>query len=219
MDRKNSVIQIGDYICAYNTVDFCYRVFPKKDISSNQGKCIYSKKMNINTEKYLKAFIAQLENASEMFLMNVDWMISSVCNMRCPYCFANCTGDITDLKIAKKNADILNSMNLLHITLSGGEPTLNPYLEDIIQLLNEEIAITIDTNGINLDQYERLLSTLKARKCNLRITIDSISDHTLQSIRPSKNGTAYFSKIDEAISFFMVNDIPIMIHTVVSKKI
>lgn len=88
--------------------------------------------------------------------------VTTYCNLRCPYCFAD---DM--IEQTHKNIDLDQFRRILqwiartpnnHIGIIGGEPTLHPQFSEILKEVNNytrelRTSCTIFTNGIHLDQY------------------------------------------------------------------
>lgn len=85
--------------------------------------------------------------------------LNRVCNLRCKWCYAKDTGyhtqDTMPLKVAKDIVDLCKGLKFRHLKLIGGEPTLYPYLFDLIAYTNsKQIKAGFLTNGIMLnDRY------------------------------------------------------------------
>lgn len=95
------------------------------------------------------------------------WLeLTTYCQLNCPGCYRglfnkNAKRFNEDLNNLKKQVDFLvKSRNIQTISLSGGEPLLYPYLNELVEYIAEKkIRIKIYTNGILLN--EKLLSRLK----------------------------------------------------------
>jgi organic radical activating enzyme len=88
--------------------------------------------------------------------IRIGWYVCTICQIKCPYCTtAKYIGN--GHLFSKRNADIfLDNLSKLnkpcHITITGGEPTLNPYLKYIIERLNKIESVQtyeVFTNGLN----------------------------------------------------------------------
>ena len=87
------------------------------------------------------------------------------CNLRCPYCFAREFVDAKSGDISLDNfntaLEFLTKDNAIHLGLIGGEPTLHPQFEEILQQVIDHpkvSAATVFTNGVLLDRYTDLLA-------------------------------------------------------------
>lgn len=88
------------------------------------------------------------------------------CNIRCPFC-QNSTLIPMDAKNLISEDEIFNYLNLRKniisgVTISGGEPTLQPDLESFIDKVKElGLKIKLDTNGLNTRLLEKLIENQK----------------------------------------------------------
>lgn len=108
-------------------------------------------------------------------------MLTYRCNLKCSYCFANEFVNKTSTDMTLENFDkaieFLTRAGGTAIGLIGGEPTLHPQFDQIMErlILNRKIQeVTLYTNGILLDQYIKLLVNPKVRilvNCNSPETI------------------------------------------------
>ena len=107
--------------------------------------------------------------------------LTNKCNLNCLHCWAFSNKkrllflDPFKLLFFIKE---LKYLGLKHVSLSGGEPTLYPYIEFIIdKLLEENLSITLTTNGvIELNYYNKLFKStyqfLEKSHFIIRISID-----------------------------------------------
>lgn len=82
--------------------------------------------------------------------MVVGWELLDRCNLRCPFCYI--TGHSSEpmvyLKEAKPVLDDLLAKGMLHVTLTGGEPTVHPDFQAIYTYLKEKgCLVEFYTNG------------------------------------------------------------------------
>ena len=108
-------------------------------------------------------------------------MLTDVCNLRCPYCFANefVNKDANEISIEnfKKALDfIATDPNEKSVGLIGGEPTIHSKFKEILKLLIEDprfLRVTLYTNGIKIDQF---VDELAHPKFHLLINCNDASD-------------------------------------------
>ena len=78
----------------------------------------------------------------------INWLIEERCNLDCIYCFAD---DKMENNETRENiletANHILDLGFMNVGLSGGEPTINPYLKDVIETFKGKCSINIDTNG------------------------------------------------------------------------
>lgn len=103
----------------------------------------------------------------------VYFHVSQECNLRCEYCYAFHNirrGRIMRLTNAKIYIDKLIAAGASHFILTGGEPLLNPDLNDIVEVLKMYPGITTEllTNGTMLNNNIRILE----RVDNIIVSLD-----------------------------------------------
>ena len=94
--------------------------------------------------------------------------ITGKCNMACPICFAGATssaGDISFGEVKKRIDKLVEVSGIIPLQISGGEPTLNDDLADIISYARQRGFINIElvTNGIRISREPELLLHLAAK--------------------------------------------------------
>jgi sulfatase maturation enzyme AslB (radical SAM superfamily) len=137
-------------------------------------------------------------------------MINEVCNLKCPYCFANefvnvkQTDHLTHNNITLENFDKAVKFALTEenprIGIIGGEPTLHPQFKEIMERLICDDSITdvvVFTNATYIEKYFKLLTH---KKIFMLINCNS----------PSDMGQAQFDKmvenLDTAINEYYMKD-------------
>ena len=88
------------------------------------------------------------------------------CNIRCPFC-QNSTLIPMDANNLISEDEIFDYLNLRKniisgVTISGGEPTLQPDLENFIDKVKDlKLKVKLDTNGLNTKLLEKLIENQK----------------------------------------------------------
>jgi len=109
--------------------------------------------------------------------------VTNKCNANCDFCFnhKNLNETNKDLTIEETKIISSNFKNLIQLTLSGGEPILNPNLYEIIKIfyINNNLKnLTITTNGFFYDKLfdlaKKILLNLPNLNINFSISIDDI---------------------------------------------
>lgn len=87
-------------------------------------------------------------------------MLTYRCNLHCSYCFANefVNKEHTDITVSnfKKAMDFLTRIGKTHVGLIGGEPTLHPAFQLLVEMLimNKKVTgVTLYTNGLLMGNY------------------------------------------------------------------
>ena len=141
---------------------------------------------------------------------NIDWHVTDRCNLKCSSCghFASLVSNIkgnTDrtLEQAQQDFEILynktnNGEYVDQLCLTGGEPTLNPLLPEIIDIAEKYFTgkIIIWSNCINLNLYTGKLIN-KIKQYNISINVTCYDFNREQTIRDFFNtygihATLYF---------------------------
>lgn len=93
------------------------------------------------------------------------------CNLSCSYCdtkWANQTNAPVNLLTAKQLYDKITESGISNVTLTGGEPLLQPHMEELLQTLSSipHCHIEIETNGsIDISPFASIAN-------NISFTID-----------------------------------------------
>lgn len=110
-------------------------------------------------------------------LWRCELILTDRCNFDCPYC-RKIERENLSLKDAKNITDIWTEGKLCNVRFSGGEPTLWPYLVELVEYTkNKNIErIAISTNGTaDYKLYERLV---KAGVNDFSISLDACCSST-----------------------------------------
>ncbi|MGD9817180.1 MAG: anaerobic ribonucleoside-triphosphate reductase activating protein [Desulfomonilaceae bacterium] len=123
-------------------------------------------------------------------LSMLDWpgKICSViflagCNFRCPFCHNHRLvvgyDSIPDFPLDEMVAYLRNRKGWIDgVTVTGGEPTVNPNLLELLQLIKRlEFSVKLDTNGSNPAVLEKLLNTnlISAISMDIKAPLDNES--------------------------------------------
>jgi cyclic pyranopterin phosphate synthase len=140
-----------------------------------------------------------------------------VCNFQCIYCKTE--EEVFKYKIKKPEyfiniiKKINKIINIKKIHLTGGEPTLYPYLEEVVQKLKElnipDVSIT--TNGTLL--LKKLYNLHQAGLDSINLSLDALDDFILKKMGTKKNLEFYLTLIDEILKL----NISLKINTTIIK--
>jgi len=147
----------------------------------------------------------------------INYLLTNNCNLDCIYCIAHNKMSNESIQTDISIIDKILSYNPLSISISGGEPFLSKDLSNIIDRINNKVAILIDTNG-TIPFTDKHLESIKNSKALVRISLDT-NNSTINSLtRPNKNNEIYdITNIINNIRLLLDNNIPANIHTVVTK--
>lgn len=129
---------------------------------------------------------------------SVNYHLWAACNMRCRFCFAPFK-DVVDEVLPAGHLPREESIRLVgvlasrfeKISFAGGEPTLCPWLPELVHAAKERGATTmLVTNGSRLEQ---VIDRLRGALDWVALSIDSASERTLVSLGRAVRGTAALS--------------------------
>ena len=156
---------------------------------------------------------------------SVNYHLWKPCNMKCGFCFATFQ-DINRDILPKGHLDRENSILVLEslalagfrkINFAGGEPTLCPWLPDLINQARElGLTTSLVTNGscINAEWLDRLQGSLDW----VALSIDSLDPDTLLRIgRTTRSGPMSERDYQDAIGALREYGIRLKINTVVTR--
>ena len=110
-------------------------------------------------------------------------VIASVCNLSCPYCFAedyyhalktSSGSAFTSLEVFKEQLDFLERSGIHEVRLIGGEPSLHPHFSEIIRQAHRRAKnILIFTNGLIPDEALLTLESLSPEECTVLVNTNT----------------------------------------------
>jgi radical SAM protein with 4Fe4S-binding SPASM domain len=114
-----------------------------------------------------------------VFAMQMD--LTSACNLRCGHCYLppGRPTSYLDRELAFDVLDQLPELGTLSLTLTGGEPTLHPHFDEILERARRnDLTITIQTNATTITP-ERVASLVAANVNSVGISVYSMvaEDH------------------------------------------
>jgi len=130
-------------------------------------------------------------NTTDRFV--VDWTINSLCTYHCSYCPPTLHSGVNVFKskqedpaiVKKFLTDLSNKLgerSNVHIFLNGGEPTISPSLETIIDFCNEkEWCLYLSTNGSRSLEWWREYAK-KIYKVTISYHPESVDDSIFEKV-------------------------------------
>lgn len=127
-------------------------------------------------------------------------MINEVCNLRCPYCFADEYVNKQPKEISMEDFEkalnfALSSGNDERIGIIGGEPTLHSHFKELmIRLIDDKrvSAVTVFTNGTNIEGFSDEL-------CHPKVAL------LINCNTPQNMGNKIYEKMKSNIDFLINN--------------
>ena len=128
-----------------------------------------------------------------MVIENVDWQITSICNRKCAYCYGPTYNGELSLDKAKAIVDVLESIGVKQIGLTGGEPLLYSFIKELVNyIFGKGIKIYLSTN---CDLYQENAEWIKEKVSIIGVPIDGSCSEINDSIR----GAGSFNAVTNAI--------------------
>lgn len=153
------------------------------------------------------------------FPNNVILKVTENCNLRCKHCFYegnpnfyNKTGELTTEELKKLIDFLVNEINILSITLTGGEVfTQKDFLDILIHIKKKNLITTIQTNGILIDSEiaKKLGKILNPKTDAIQVSLEGADESSNDAIR----GNGIFKKATQAMNLLRKNNINVQINT------
>jgi len=196
--------------CNENDRKFSYKEFePNVILNNNLDRDVCIEK---STQEYFEEYFK-----GEQQLVNIHIEITSRCNERCVHCYIPHEDKISDIETGLFY-DILNQskeMNLLHLTLSGGEPLMHRSICDFLEKCNEyNFSVRILSN-LTLLNNEIVTEMKKNRLLTVQTSLYSMEPNIHEQITQTKGS---FEKTKKAILTLIENDIPLQISCPIMKE-
>ena len=125
---------------------------------------------------------------------NAYIVLTHLCNRNCPFCidiYKNKSEDYLSLEKLKEINDILQDNKIKRVTLVGGEPLLNPKIEEICLFLSKYYELVITTN---FDYYEKIIEIDK-KITNIHWNFSLYDDKEINILPKQLQGDITISKL------------------------
>ena len=199
---------------AQDSIDYCngiHKTLPKEIINHLNNK--------EQTNFYLPTDIDfPKSNKLPQYPLIANWLISSICNFNCSYCYASdvMNREYSDYSLEEVAEKAIDS-GVLAVVLSGGEPLLNrTQLIRAIKYLGNRVGIILDTNGYIWDK--EVSELLKKYNAIVRISMDTINENDYQANRDpekTKDSVSTINLLRDNIQKYK-EYCPVVIHSVVT---
>lgn len=186
-------------------ISACQTCWNDEDSGKVSQRKLFERDFYSEVQKYKSATNCEVDAPS----VGIDLKLGNLCNLKCVMCFPNSSSQI--MTEYKEHIDKFESMNYYEIRpdlennfqwplsaefvdfmtkfnhsikwikLTGGEPTMIPYVFDILDNIKhpETVSIELITNATKIN--DRLLnSLLKFKKVSLGISLEGVGDHNNQ---------------------------------------
>ncbi len=147
----------------------------------------------------------------------VSYELTNMCNLKCNHCFNESDRDShcgLPLEKVKRLIDELVSKNVKSFYITGGEPTIYPYFEEVLKHINLKGAEAIlATNGLEI---ESIIPVIKRYVSPVGVFISLDGLYNIHDEFRNKQGA--FEKVVENIKRLISQQIPVRISTVIWEK-
>lgn len=143
------------------------------------------------------------------------WELTLACNMRCKHC-GSFAGNRRREELSKEEflrvADELAALGCQRVTLSGGEPTLNPAWDEIGgRLATRGVKVNLISNGWNWDRAH----VARAKDAGLLCAAFSLDGFEREHDALRRSGS--FQRVVRAIDDTVACGFPVAVNTTISK--
>ena len=112
--------------------------------------------------------IKAIRNDTGVFV--ITWIINNICNRACDYCPSNLHNGGNhhyDWSDADRFADLMISRHKdIHLVISGGEPTMSPWLPNLIKKFTDRgHSVGLTSNGVRTVRYYEELAPMLRYLC------------------------------------------------------
>ncbi len=134
-------------------------------------------------------------------------VLTTKCNYKCKYCFAEGEKDkkyrTLDLEKLKRVISISKEFGITNIKLTGGEPLMYPYLEDLLKYVREIGISYIDlTTNISLLNSENINLLNKYNVNALTLSLNTLDSNKFIFLSNYKDYSTVYNNLDNVIKNF-----------------
>lgn len=206
MDFFQWFVDLG-YLSSGETYETCkdQELVDEPDDISEETRAI------VTAENCDKSWISEND-----FLRSIHFDITSICNERCVHCYIphECKNKVIDSELFYRVLEEGRKMNIIHVTLSGGEPLLH---KDIVEFLKKcrelDLSVNILSNLTLLN--DEIVSEMKRNPLlSVQTSLYSTNPMIHDSITKLKGS---FEKTKKGILQLLSANIPVQISCPVMK--
>jgi len=204
-------IAFGETLQECNEKDwnFSYKVVEPEN---ERKDCSSTKDCKKSTQEFFDEYFK-----SELQLTNLHIEITSKCNEKCVHCYIPHDNKINHIEpnLFYNILEQCKKMNVLHVTLSGGEPMLHNNFRDFLKKCNEyNFSVNVLSNLVLLD--DEIIEEMKRNQLlSVQASLYSMDSNIHDTITQMKGR---FEKTKNAILKLKENDIPLQISCPIMKQ-
>jgi radical SAM protein with 4Fe4S-binding SPASM domain len=195
--------------CNEKDLSFSYK---KVEPKSKKEDCSPNRCFETSTQEFFDEYFE-----SESQLTNLHIEITSECNERCVHCYIPHENKVNNIEpdLFYNILDQCIKMNLLHLTLSGGEPMMHKNFIDFLNKCNEyNFSVNVLSNLTLLNKT--IIEEMKRNALlSVQVSLYSMDADIHDAITQVKGS---FEKTKNAILRLRENDIPLQISCPIMKQ-
>nr|VFK28954.1 MAG: Radical SAM superfamily enzyme, MoaA/NifB/PqqE/SkfB family [Candidatus Kentron sp. MB] len=211
LEREGFIIS-GETIQECNEKDtkFSYRIVASEaaDESSSPDDQLHLR----STQEFLEEYFD-----GQHYLTNLHIEITSRCNERCIHCYIpnDCRSHEMEPSLFYDVLRQCKEMNVLHLTISGGEPMLHRHFIDFLRKCREyEFSVNVLSNLTLLD--DEIITEIKSNHLlGIQVSLYSMNSDKHDQITKVKGS---FDKTKSAILKLIEHDVPLQIACPIIKQ-
>jgi radical SAM additional 4Fe4S-binding domain len=186
--------------------------FDKYHMAASTEEHNIKKVPDVSSQEFLQNYFGD-----NPFPISVHIEIVGACNEKCVHCYLpqEAKKGFISLDLFRNIIIQVKELNILHLTLSGGEPMLHPNFIEILSLCNAyDMSINILSNVTNLTK-DMVVEMKKNPVLGVQISLYSMEAGVHDSITGVKGS---WSKTMKSIKLLIANKIPIQISCPIMKQ-
>lgn len=153
-----------------------------------------------------------------MSFKRLSFELTNACNLDCVHCMREnkARKEYIPFEVVSDVVSQAMSYNISMVVLTGGEPTIHPRFEDIIDnIIDHQVEYYFVTNGQSLDKIKAVINEPRRRKwlqC-VSMSLDGATEKTNDKVR----GQGTYKKVMRAIALCKAMEIPVTLKFSVNK--
>lgn len=210
--EKEGFIISGETMQECNEKDtkFSYRIVAPEAVDENSS--LSGQHPLRSTQEFLEEYFD-----GQHYLTNLHIEITSRCNERCIHCYIphDCRSDEMEPSLFYDVLRQCKEMNILHLTISGGEPMLHRHFIDFLRKCREyEFSVNVLSNLTLLD--DEIIKEMKSNHLlGVQVSLYSMNSDIHDQITKMKGS---FEKTKSAILKLIENDVPLQVACPIMKQ-
>lgn len=211
------LLELDGFIVSGKTLQECNEKdagfsYEKMESKIEQENCSPTKSFEKSTQEFFDEYF---NNQPQLTNLHIE--IISKCNERCIHCYIPHENKVNDIEpdLFYNILEQCKKMNLLHLTLSGGEPMMHSNFIDFLKKCNEyNFSVNILSN-LTLLNKDIIKEMKRNRLLSVQTSLYSMDASIHDAITQIKGS---FEKTKNAILKLKENDIPMQISCPIMKQ-